>query len=112
MTISEANALTQGYDRLDELIQLKDQQLTAGGSDRIQAQHDKGKLNARERIGLFLDHGSFEELDSFVLHNCTHFKMGEQKYLGDAVIAGYGTVNGRKTFVFARISPYSVGPCR
>ena len=98
MTIFE----TQTLNRLDELIQLKGQQQSGGGQDRIQAQHDKGKLTARERIDLFLDPGSFEEIDSFVLHTCSHFKMNEQRYLGDAVIAGYGTVNGRQTFVFAQ----------
>ena len=102
MMISKTTTAIDGNDKLEGLFHLKQQQLAGGGSDRVQAQHAKGKLTARERINLFLDPGSFEELDSFVLHNCSHFKMNEQKYLGDAVITGYGTVNGRKTFVFAQ----------
>ncbi|MDD5311409.1 MAG: acyl-CoA carboxylase subunit beta [Dehalococcoidia bacterium] len=102
MTSSESNMLTKSHDKLDELIKLKDQQLAGGGSDRVRSQHAKGKLTARERIELLLEPGTFEELDAFVLHNCTHFKMSEQRYLGDAVITGYGMVNGRQTFVFAQ----------
>ncbi|MBN1690250.1 MAG: acyl-CoA carboxylase subunit beta [Dehalococcoidia bacterium] len=102
MTISETGTLTRNCGRLDELMQRKEQQMSGGGQERIEAQHGKGKLTARERIDLFLDAGSFEEIDSFILHNCSHFKMHEQKYLGDAVITGYGTVNGRQTFVFAQ----------
>ena len=89
-------------EKLDGLFRLKEQQQDGGGQERIEAQHAKGKLTARERIDRFLDPGSFEELDSFKLHNCTHFQMHEQKYQGDAVVTGYGAVNGRKTFVFAQ----------
>lgn len=89
-------------EKLDGLIRLKELQLDGGGQERIQAQHGKGKLIARERIDKFLDPCSFEEIDSFKLHNCTHFKMHEQKYPGDAVVTGYGTVHGRRTFVFAQ----------
>ena len=89
-------------EKLDGLLKLKERQLDGGGQERIVAQHAKGKLTARERINKFLDLGSFDEIDSFKLHNCTHFKLHEQKYQGDAVVTGYGTVNGRKTFVFAQ----------
>ncbi|MHB8086267.1 MAG: carboxyl transferase domain-containing protein, partial [Dehalococcoidia bacterium] len=102
MTISQSQIVTDNHGKLEELLQMKEQQLCAGGSRRIQDQHDKGKLTARERIAMFLDPGSFEEIDSFVTHNCSHFKMAEQKYAGDAVVTGYGTVNGRRTFVFAQ----------
>ncbi|MGA9047493.1 MAG: acyl-CoA carboxylase subunit beta [Dehalococcoidia bacterium] len=102
MTISQSQTVTDNHGRLEELLQMKEQQLCGGGSRRIQDQHDKGKLTARERIAMFLDPGSFEEIDSFVTHNCSHFKMAEQKYAGDAVVTGYGTVNGRRTFVFAQ----------
>jgi len=73
-----------------------------GGKARIEAQHAKGKLTARERIELLLDAGSFEEWDMFVEHRCTDFGMAEQKIPGDGVVTGYGTVNGRLVFVFSQ----------
>ncbi|HEY5680668.1 MAG TPA: acyl-CoA carboxylase subunit beta [Pseudomonadales bacterium] len=73
-----------------------------GGEHRIEAQHGKGKLTARERISLLLDEGSFEEWDKFVEHRCTDFSMEEQKIPGDGVVTGYGTVNGRLVFVFSQ----------
>src|SRR3974390_1954993 len=74
-----------------------------GGVKRIEAQHARGKLTARERIELLLDHGSFEEFDMFVQHRCTDFGMDEgEKISGDGVVTGWGTVNGRPVFVFAK----------
>jgi propionyl-CoA carboxylase beta chain len=73
-----------------------------GGRRRIDAQHAKGKLTARERIKLLLDEGSFEEWDMFVEHRCTDFDMAEQKVPGDGVVTGYGTINGRLVFVFSQ----------
>jgi propionyl-CoA carboxylase beta chain len=73
-----------------------------GGERRIKAQHDKGKLTARERIELLLDPDSFEEWDMFVEHRCTDFGMDEQSIPGDGVVTGYGTVNGRLVFVFSQ----------
>jgi propionyl-CoA carboxylase beta subunit len=73
-----------------------------GGAARIEAQHAKGKLTARERIELLLDAGSFEEWDMFVEHRCTDFGMADQKIPGDGVVTGYGTVNGRLVFVFSQ----------
>ncbi|MEW5889142.1 MAG: acyl-CoA carboxylase subunit beta [Pseudomonadota bacterium] len=73
-----------------------------GGEKRIEAQHAKGKLTARERIELLLDPDSFEEWDMFVEHRCTDFGMAEQKVPGDGVVTGYGTVNGRLVFVFSQ----------
>ena len=73
-----------------------------GGEKRIQAQHGRGKLTARERIELLLDHGSFEEFDTFVQHRCGDFGMENQKIPGDGVVTGWGTVNGRQVFVFAK----------
>jgi len=89
-------------DKLSELNKLREQAKAGGGPKRIEAQHAKGKLTARERIDLLFDPGSFEELDPFVLHRCTDFGLGEQQFLGDAVVTGYGAINGRKTFVFAQ----------
>ncbi|MGK2739451.1 acyl-CoA carboxylase subunit beta [Tepidicaulis sp. LMO-SS28] len=73
-----------------------------GGQRRIDSQHEKGKLTARERIELLLDEGSFEEFDMFVEHDCHEFGMEKNKIPGDGVVTGWGTVNGRKIFVFAK----------
>ncbi len=89
-------------DKLTELNKLREQAKAGGGPQRIEAQHARGKLTARERIDLLFDLGSFEELDPFVLHRCTDFGLSEQRFLGDAVVTGYGTINGRKAFVFAQ----------
>jgi propionyl-CoA carboxylase beta chain len=74
----------------------------AAGGKRIEAQRARGKLTARERIELLLDKGSFEEFDMFVEHRSTEFGMEKTKVPGDGVVTGWGTVNGRKTFVFAK----------
>src|SRR5882724_2537142 len=73
-----------------------------GGNRRIEAQHAKGKLTARERIELLLDPDSFEEWDMFVEHRSHDFGIGEQKVPGDGVVTGYGTINGRLVFVFSQ----------
>ena len=86
----------------EQLRELKSQASEGGGQARVDAQHGKGKLTARERITLLLDEDSFEELDPFVLHRDTEFGSSQQKYLGDAVVTGYGSVNGRLTFVYAQ----------
>ena len=85
--------------RLDEL---HSKALEGGGAARIQKQHEAGKLSARERVDLLLDPGSFIEIGRFVTHRCTDFGMEDQKVLGDGVITGYGTIDGRKAFVFAQ----------
>src|SRR6185436_5289803 len=73
-----------------------------GGEKRISAQHARGKLTARERIDLLLDEGSFEEFDMFVEHRSTDFGMEKTKIPGDGVVTGWGTVNGRVIYVFAK----------
>ncbi|HTN15998.1 MAG TPA: acyl-CoA carboxylase subunit beta [Sphingomonadaceae bacterium] len=73
-----------------------------GGQDRIDAQHKRGKLTARERVDVLLDAGSFEELDMYVEHNCTDFGMAAQTVPGDGVVTGSGTINGRLVFVYAQ----------
>ena len=73
-----------------------------GGTQRVAAQHAKGKLTARERIELLLDRGSFEEFDMFVEHRCDDFGMEKTKFPGDGVVTGWGTVNGRSIFIFAK----------
>jgi len=76
--------------------------LLGGGQSRIDAQHAKGKLTARERLDVLLDEGSFEELDMYVEHDCTDFGMQEQTVPGDGVVTGSGTVNGRLVFVYSQ----------
>jgi propionyl-CoA carboxylase beta chain len=85
-----------------QLEEKRAQARLGGGEHRIDAQHARGKLTARERIGLLLDPGSFEEWDMFVEHRCTDFGMAERKIPGDGVVTGYGTINGRLVFVFSQ----------
>ncbi|MEO0911059.1 MAG: carboxyl transferase domain-containing protein, partial [Pseudomonadota bacterium] len=89
-------------DVLAELEARRAQAKLGGGQKRIDAQHAKGKLTARERIELLLDEGSFEEYDMFVAHRCTEFGMEETKIPGDGVITGWGTVNGRMVYVYSQ----------
>ena len=89
-------------DALDDLNQRREQGRLGGGARRIEAQHRRGKLMARERIDLLFDEGSFEELDAFAQHRATEFGLAEQKSLGDAVVTGYGRVNGRLTFAYSQ----------
>ena len=89
----------------DILTELNDRRETArlgGGQKRLDAQHGRGKLTARERIDLLLDEGSFEEFDMFVTHRCTDFGMEKQKPAGDGVVTGWGTINGRMVYVFSQ----------
>src|SRR5689334_10442332 len=88
---------------LDELERRRAEAVLGGGQARIDAQHKRGKLTARERIDLLLDHGSFEEFDMFVQHRSTDFGMDKaEKIPGDGVVTGWGTVNGRTVFVYAK----------
>src|SRR6202163_3064922 len=89
-------------DILDTLEERRAGAKLGGGEKRIEAQHARGKLTARERIELLLDKGSFEEFDMFVEHRSVEFGMEKTKVPGDGVVTGWGTVNGRKTFVFAK----------
>ena len=79
-----------------------DQAHLGGGKQRIEKQHQKKKLTARERIAYFLDEGSFEEIGILVTHRTTDFGMQDEIYYGDGVVTGYGTVNGRLVYVFAQ----------
>ncbi|MDE2383337.1 MAG: acyl-CoA carboxylase subunit beta [Alphaproteobacteria bacterium] len=89
-------------DVLDQLEQRRQDARMGGGAKRIEAQHAKGKLTARERIDVLLDEGSFEEYDMFVTHRSTEFGMEKQKIAGDGVVTGWGTINGRMVCVFAQ----------
>ena len=106
---------------MHEIVKRLDEKRAAarlgGGRRRIEQQHSRGKLTARERIELLLDPDSFEEWDMFVEHRCTDFGMDKQTIPGDGVVTGYGTINGRVMFVFSQ--DFTVfggallrGPCR
>ena len=89
-------------DIIAELEKRRDNARLGGGPARIKAQHTKGKLTARERIELLMDDGSFEEFDMYVEHRCTDFGMEKTKVPGDGVVTGWGTINGRVVYVFAK----------
>ncbi len=89
-------------EQIEKLKKLQQEASLGGGEKRIQNQHEKGKLTARERIDLLLDEGSFTEVGTFVTHKCTHFGMEKKKFLGDGVVTGYGTIAGRLAYVFAQ----------
>jgi len=89
-------------EKLERLAKLRAEAEAGGGPARVAAQHEKGKLTARERLDLLLDEGSFVELDRFVTHRSADFGLADQKVLGDGVVTGYGRVNGRLTYVFSQ----------
>lgn len=89
-------------NKIKELLEKREQAKLGGGQKRIDSQHQKGKLTARERIELLLDEGSFEEFDMFVTHRCHDFGLENQQYYSDGVITGYGTIDGRLVYVFAQ----------
>ncbi|MCX8213464.1 MAG: acyl-CoA carboxylase subunit beta [SAR202 cluster bacterium] len=86
----------------DDLQKKREESRLGGGTRRIEAQHKKGKLTARERIASLLDDGTFEELDSFAVHQSTEFGLDKQRFLGDSVVTGFGTIAGRRIFVYAQ----------
>ena len=88
--------------KLEQLDQLRRQSELGGGEDRVKAQHERGKLSARERLDLLLDPGSFAELDRFVTHRSSAKGLADQKFLGDGVVTGYGTISGRLVYVFSQ----------
>jgi propionyl-CoA carboxylase beta chain len=88
--------------RIAELARLRHESTLGGGEARIRAQHERGKLTARERVDLLLDEGSFVELDRFVTHRSSDFGLEDQKILGDGVVTGYGTVHGRLVYLFSQ----------
>ena len=89
-------------EKLERLGALEEEAKKGGGEERILAQHERGKLSARERLDLLLDEGSFVELDRFVTHRSTDFGLAEKKVLGDGVVTGYGTVHGRPVYAFSQ----------
>ena len=94
--------MSNQLEKVKELIALREQARLGGGEKRIESQHKKGKYTARERIAMLLDEGSFEEIDMFVRHRCTNFGIDKDSYLGDGVVTGTGTIDGRLVYVFAQ----------
>ena len=94
--------MEKNIDKIGKLIKKREESRMGGGEKRIESQHKKGKFTARERIDMLLDEGSFEEFDMFVTHRCTNFGMEKTKFLGDGVVTGQGTIDGRLVFVFAQ----------
>ncbi len=94
--------MTQIDPRIQHLRDLREQAALGGGQDRIDAQHARGRLTARERLDLLLDKGSFRELDMFVTHRARDFGMDEKLYPGDSVVTGWGTIDGRLVYVFSQ----------
>ena len=94
--------MSNQLEKVKELIQLREKARIGGGEKRIESQHKKGKYTARERIAMLLDEGSFEEFDMFVQHRCTNFGIDATKFLGDGVVTGYGTIDGRLVYIYAQ----------
>ena len=94
--------MSNQLEKVKELIALREQARLGGGEKRIESQHKKGKYTARERIAMLLDEGSFEEIDMFVKHRCTNFGIDKTKFLGDGIVTGYGTIDGRLVYVYAQ----------
>lgn len=94
--------MSNQLEKVKELIELRAQARLGGGEKAIEKQHAKGKYTARERIAQLLDEGSFEEMDMFVQHRCTNFGQEKKHFLGDGVVTGYGTIEGRLVYVFAQ----------
>ena len=94
--------MTKNAERIARLERMRAEALQGGGPVRVERQHAWGKLTARERLDLLLDPGSFVELDAFVTHRATEFGLDRQHFLGDGVITGHGTINGRLVFVFSQ----------
>src|SRR5947208_16533001 len=101
-TPQETPKVKDTKEKLEELHRLKEAAMLGGGVKRIEAQHNKGKLTARERLNLLLDPDTFNELDMFVTHRSTDFGLEEQKIPGDGVVTGYGQIDGRLVDVFSQ----------
>jgi len=89
-------------EKIKKLVDLRSEARLGGGVKRIESQHSKGKLTARERIDMLLDEGSFEEFDMFVTHRLVDFGLEKEQYLGDGVVTGYGTIDGRLVYVYSQ----------
>jgi propionyl-CoA carboxylase beta chain len=89
-------------DKLNNLAKMREQACQGGGAKRIESQHAKKKLTARERINLLFDPGTFDEIDTFVMHRTSDFGLDKERFLGDSVVIGYGKINGRLAFAYSQ----------
>ena len=87
---------------LENLLRLQDQAALGGGQRRVDQQHQRGKMTARERLNALMDDGTFTEIDRFVTHRTTDFGLADRTFLGDAVVTGYGNIDGRQVFAYAQ----------
>lgn len=94
--------MSETGNKIQQLHKIRQEAKLGGGEKRIESQHSKGKLTARERISLLLDEGSFEEFDMFVKHRCTNFGIDKTSFYGDGIVTGYGTIDGRLVYVYAQ----------
>ena len=94
--------MSNQLDKVQQLIAMREKARLGGGEKAIEKQHERGKFTARERLAMLLDEGSFEEMDMFVEHRCVNFGQEKKKILGDGVVTGYGTIDGRLVYVFAQ----------
>src|SRR2546421_2792907 len=101
-TPQESPHLKGSQEKVAELQRLKAEAMLGGGVKRIETQHNKGKLTARERLDLLLDPGTFNELDMFVTHRSTDFGLDDQRIPGDGVVTGYGQIDGRLVYIFSQ----------
>ena len=88
--------------KIKQLNERKARTRLGGGADRIDAQHKKGRLTARERLDILLDRGSFREVDAFVVHRTSDFGLDQQKFPSDSVVTGWGTIEGRLVYVYSQ----------
>ncbi len=100
--MSGSNPPASAPTHLDRLREMREKSLAAGGEKRIEAQHKKGKLTARERIDFLVDEGSFVEIDRFVTHRCSDFDMQSQQILGDGVVTGHAKIEGRSVYLYSQ----------
>src|SRR5262249_43357528 len=101
-TKGDRNAVSANDQQLNRLRQLRQESRLGGGEKRVEQQHERGKLTARERLDLLLDPGSFVEIDAFVTHRASDFGLDQERYLGDGVVTGHGRIDGRVVFVFSQ----------
>jgi propionyl-CoA carboxylase beta chain len=94
--------MTTNKERIELLREMREKTLLGGGEERIRRQHEKGKMTARERLDLLLDKGSFRELDAYVQHRTHDFGLEKNRPLGDGVVTGYGTIDGRLVYVYSQ----------
>ncbi|MBR5891050.1 MAG: acyl-CoA carboxylase subunit beta [Bacteroidaceae bacterium] len=94
--------MSKQFEKIKQLVELRAKARLGGGEKAIEKQHERGKYTARERIEMLLDKGSFEETDMFVTHRCTNFGQEKKSFLGDGIVTGCGTIDGRLVYVFAQ----------